>query len=191
MDDDDLLLSFPDDDPAPASSSGPVTPDDPATFDLAVAHATMPPTVVEALARFLGTDPVLAGKFPGGWANGDADRDAELPFGDLVKADTKRVNTWKPGYSVDRVLFHLFVVAESASQAERLAALVKSRLLPSDVWTPPALVALDGVEPSGLSRLVSTDQGGERTALDPQRGPLNADVWTAFIPVLVTVARGG
>ena len=161
------------------------------TFEQTTAVAAIPANVVEALSRYLETDPLLSNEFAGGWSNGDADRDTPLPFGVLVKADTKRINTWKPGYTIDRVLIHLFCVAPSPAEAERMATLVKSRLIPSDTYTPPALVSADGVEPSGLSRLVSTDQGGERTGLDPQRGPLNADVWTAFLPVLITVARGG
>lgn len=161
------------------------------TFEASTAGASLPANSVEALTRFLGTDPVLAAAFPGGWANGDADRDTPFPFGDLVKADTRRTNTFKPGYSIDRILFHVFVVAESAAGAERLASLVKSRLLPSSEYTPPPLVSADGSEPNAGSRLLSTADGGERTGLDPQRGPLNADVWTAFIPILVTVARGG
>lgn len=161
------------------------------TFEAATAGAALPATPVEALTRFLGADPVLAAAFPGGWANGDADRDTPFPFGDLIKADTRRTNTFKPGYSIDRIMFHLFVVAESAAEAERLASLVKSRIFASSAYTPPTLVSADGSESSASTRLLSTGDGGERTGLDPQRGPLNADVWTAFIPILVTVARGG
>lgn len=168
------------------------TAPEPTPLQKSIREAAVPANPVEALARALATDPVLTGAFPGGWHNGAAPTDTEsTTYGVVLKADTTRKNTWKPGYSIDRILFHVVSVADSATEAERLASLVKARLLPTETYTPPRLVSADGNEPDSRGRVLSTADGGEKTVLDPTRGPIGSDVWWSIVPVLVTVARGG
>ena len=156
------------------------------------APSSSAPGLVEALSDFLASDAILAPAFPGGWTNGDAGRDAVTPYGVFLKARTARRQTIKAGYSVDRVTVHLLAVDTSAEGAEAAARTLKARLLPSSSYTPPALLFQDGAEPGGsLGRHLDTSEGGEVTALDPARGPLNADVWHSVVPITFRVARGG
>lgn len=156
------------------------------------AGAALAPGLIEALSAFLASDAAIVSAFPGGWTNGDAGRDAPTPFGSFQKVTTKRKNLIKPGYSVDRVTVHFLCEGTSAEAAEAAARTLKARLLASQSYTPPALVFADGTEPDGsLGRYLDTSEGGEVTALDPTRGPINADVWHAVVPIVFRVARGG
>lgn len=160
----------------------------------AAANPTPTPAagLIEALAAFLASDPAVFAAFPGGWSNGDADRDTRMPFGVFFKVGTKRKASIKAGYSVDKVAVHFLCEGTNAETAEAAARTLKARLLASQSYTPPALVFADGSEAGGsLGRYLDTSEGGELTALDPERSSMNNDVWHAVVPVVFKVARGG
>jgi hypothetical protein len=144
-------------------------------------------TFLEALEAFLGSDSTLTAAFTAGAWNNAAPTTVDPPFLAFLKASTDRKNTVKAGYSVEKVTVHFVTVGPSARAAESLAATLRGRLLPTLSYTPTPLSSADAAElPAG--RYVP---GDETTTLDPTRGAYNVDVFTAFVPIVFRLARGG
>lgn len=143
----------------------------------------MSASMAEDLTAFLLADPVLSPLFGTKVYNGAQPRASELPYLSFEKTESSPRNLLT-GAGVDQVTVYFYVRASAAADAERLAATVKGRVLPRPGYSPSRFVGAWGLE---CGRFFN---GPDATALDPDRGPSNADVWVASFPVVFTVARG-
>jgi hypothetical protein len=140
--------------------------------------------LAEDLIEYLLADATIADLFEGRCYNGDAPREADLPYLTFEKLETNRLNTFKAGCGVTQATIHLHARATSATTAERLSTQLHRRLLASSSYTP---APFNGANSREIGRYTN---GPNTTALDPDRAPYGADCWVASFPVTWILAEG-
>jgi hypothetical protein len=137
--------------------------------------------IVEAITSILAADASIVSAYPAGWNNSEAPPSADLAYGVFEKAGTSSLLITGGG-RLENITVNFNSFATTATACEALGELLKSRLLPTRTFTPIKVLFAGGAE---FGRFKGP---GEQTAIDPERGPYNTDVWRNTIPIVWQVA---
>lgn len=142
--------------------------------------------LAEALSDFLASDATLSAAFPSQWWNSAASRDVDTAsaFGVFQINESSVQNVIKPGYSLETVPVHFWILSPLAESAEALAKSVRQRLLGTSIYTPTTFSFADGLE---VNRYWAT---GGHLSIDEERAPYNADCFRRLVPIVFVIARG-
>lgn len=140
--------------------------------------------LIGAIRDILLADASLSSRLPGGVADGQVDRDRELPYLVLESKDMTSLRL----FGGSEIQFHRIecsVWATGRAQAESLGNQARDLILPpgdNPTWLPLAII--------GWSDINRQPAGGDAIEVDPEtRAAGGKDVWCCRRPITWTLSR--